>query len=53
MTSNTEPSPTTGAMSAADMQEHIRTWKGFVRFIIWMSVGCAAILALLAIFRTP
>lgn len=35
-----------------DMVEHLRTWHGFVSFMKWQAIGVAALLALLAIFRT-
>lgn len=36
----------------ADMAEHLRTWRGFISFMKWQAIGAAALLALLAIFRT-
>jgi hypothetical protein len=35
-----------------DMVEHLRTWRGFISFMKWQAIGAAALLALLAIFRT-
>ncbi|HVV66378.1 MAG TPA: aa3-type cytochrome c oxidase subunit IV [Rhizomicrobium sp.] len=35
-----------------DLREHMRTWRGFMRFIVWQIVGAVVILGLLAIFRT-
>lgn len=35
-----------------DMAEHLKTWRGFVKFMTWQAIGAAAILILLAIFRT-
>jgi len=35
-----------------DMSEHLRTWRGFISFMKWQAIGAAALLALLAIFRT-
>ena len=35
-----------------DMAEHLKTWRGFISFMKWQAFGAAAILALLAIFRT-
>ncbi|HEX3430337.1 MAG TPA: aa3-type cytochrome c oxidase subunit IV [Rhizomicrobium sp.] len=35
-----------------EMAEHLRTWRGFISFMKWQAIGAAAILALLAIFRT-
>ena len=35
-----------------DMAEHLRTWHGFISFMKWQAIGAAAILFLLAIFRT-
>jgi len=35
-----------------DMAEHLRTWRGFLSFMKWQAIGAAAILVLLAIFRT-
>lgn len=35
-----------------EMTEHLRTWRGFINFMKWQAIGAAAILALLAIFRT-
>ena len=36
----------------SDMAEHLRTWRGFMTFMKWQAIGAAALLALLAIFRT-
>ena len=36
--------------SAADYQEHVRTYKGFVRATIIFAAHCIVILALMAIF---
>jgi hypothetical protein len=49
MAGNTEHSTDTGS---TDMAEHIRTWKGFIRFMTWQVVGAVVLLILLAIFRT-
>jgi hypothetical protein len=49
MAGNTEHTADTGS---TDMAEHIRTWKGFVRFAYWSVAFVAAILVFLAIFRT-
>jgi len=38
--------------SHTDMAEHLRTWRGFISFMKWQAIGAAALLALLAIFRT-
>ena len=38
--------------SAADFNEHVRTWKGFVSFVKYSMAGIAIIMILLAIFRT-
>jgi len=35
-----------------DMAEHLKTWRGFMNFMKWQAIGAAAILILLAIFRT-
>ena len=35
-----------------DITEHLKTWRGFISFMKWQAFGAAAILALLAIFRT-
>jgi len=52
MAGNTEHSSATGSMNAADMTDHVRTWRGFVRFMYWLVGGSAAVLVFLAIFRT-
>jgi hypothetical protein len=39
-------------MSAADMQDHIKTWKGFLSLIKWLIVSGVALMVFLAIFRT-
>jgi len=36
----------------ADMAEHLRTWHGFLSFMKCQAIAAAAILAILAIFRT-
>jgi hypothetical protein len=35
-----------------DINDHIRTWKGFTGFIKYSLLGIAAVMLLLAIFRT-
>ena len=35
-----------------DLREHMKTWRGFMRFIVWQVVGAVVVLTLLAIFRT-
>jgi hypothetical protein len=45
--SNFEPEP-----GRTDMAEHLKTWRGFLNFMMWQAIGAASILALLAIFRT-
>jgi hypothetical protein len=35
-----------------DMAEHLKTWRGFISFMKWQAIVAAAILILLAIFRT-
>lgn len=49
MAGHTEHSSATGS---TDFAEHVRTWKGFVRFMYWLVGGSAAVLIFLAIFRT-
>ncbi|GEM_PF-1730940 len=41
-----------GSMSASDLKEHLRTWRGFLTFFKWLIVGNVALLIFLAIFRT-
>lgn len=36
----------------ADMAEHVRTWHGFLKFMMWQVIAAGIVLALLAIFRT-
>jgi hypothetical protein len=35
-----------------DMNEHLRTWHGFLSFMKWQAIAAVALLVLLAIFRT-
>jgi len=35
-----------------DLNDHMRTWKGFTTFIKWSVGGILFIMAFLAIFRT-
>ena len=49
MAGNTEHSTDSGS---TDMAEHIRTWKGFIRFMTWQVAGAVVLLIFLAIFRT-
>jgi len=39
-------------MSVADMQEHLKTWKGFLTLVKWVLIGAFVVMSLLAIFRT-
>jgi hypothetical protein len=52
MAGNTEHSSDMGSTDATDMAEHIRTWKGFIRFLQWQVAGVVIVLVFLAIFRT-
>ncbi len=49
MASQTEHGPDS---DNADMAEHLKTWHGFLSFMKWQAIGAAALLMLLAIFRT-
>jgi hypothetical protein len=49
MAAHTDPQNEPGQ---TDMAEHLRTWRGFISFMKWQAFGAAAILVLLAIFRT-
>jgi hypothetical protein len=49
MASHPETGPDSGR---ADMAEHLKTWHGFLSFMKWQAIGAAALLILLAIFRT-
>jgi hypothetical protein len=49
MAANGEHGSDTGSM---DISEHLRTWNGFLSLVKWMVIGSAALLLLLAIFRT-
>ena len=49
MASHTDRQNDTGH---TNMAEHLKTWHGFISFMKWQAIGAAALLALLAIFRT-
>ena len=49
MESHAEHAPQSGH---TDMAEHLKTWHGFLKFMMWQAIGAGAILILLAIFRT-
>lgn len=52
MAANPEHGVDTGSMSPSDMNEHVRTWNGFLTFMKWQIIGAVIVLIILAIFRT-